>query len=292
MQGPRPGTFRMRGGRSGCHRRAGALRIAGFRPNEPSPRMAKPDYALSLAECPADVAAAQRLRYAVFVEELGSDGDFVDHADRREADGFDALCDHLILRDRARPAGDDVVGVYRLLTEDGAARAGGFYTEGEYDLAPVRSSGRKLLELGRSCVHRDYRGGAAMYEIWSGLAAYVESRGIELMFGTASFHGTDLGALAEPLSWLHHNHLAPEAVRVRARPPGAVAMDILPAERIDRRRAVRAVPALLKAYLRIGGTVGEGAWVDRRFNTTDVCLLMDTVDFTARARAIYARERA
>lgn len=254
--------------------------------------MAEPTYALSLAEGPDDVAAAQRLRYAVFVEELGGDGDLVDHAARREADAFDEICDHLILRDRSRPEEDDVVGVYRLLTEAGAAEIGGFYTEGEYDLGRLRASGRTLLELGRSCLHPAYRGGAAMHQIWSGLAAYVEARGIELMFGTASFHGTDVEALAEPLSILHHRHLAPETIRVRARPPGAVSMDRLPEAGIDRLRAMRAVPALIKAYLRIGGTVGEGAWIDGRFNTTDVCLLLDTAEFPARARAIYSGRRA
>ncbi len=254
--------------------------------------MAEPDYALSLARDPDDVAAAQRLRYAVFVEELGGDGEMVDHAARRERDAFDAVCDHLILRDLSRPDGDEVVGVYRLLTEAGAARAGRFYTEEEYDLRPLRRSGKKLLELGRSCLHRDHRGGSAMHEIWSGLAAYIEAHEIGLMFGTASFHGTDADALAEPLSILHHRHLAPEPLRVRARPPGAVSMDRLPHTRIDRGRAMRAVPALIKAYLRIGGCVGEGAWIDRRFNTIDVCLLIDTAAFPARARAIYGRGRA
>ncbi len=254
--------------------------------------MAEPDYALSLAEGPAEVAAAQRLRYAVFVEELGGSGEMVDHAARRECDAFDPVCDHLILRDRTRPEDDDVVGVYRLLTEQGAARAGGFYSEAEYDLAPLYASGRRLLELGRSCLHRDYRGGTAMHAIWSGLAAYVEARGIELMFGTASFHGTDVDALAEPLSILHHRHLAPRPIRVRARPPSAVAMDRLPEARIDRLRAMRAMPALIKAYLRLGGTVGDGAWIDRRFNTTDICLLLDTAAFPARAQAIYAGRRA
>lgn len=254
--------------------------------------MAEPDYALSLARRPDDVAAAQRLRYAVFVEELGGEGDLTDHAGRREADAFDPVCDHLLLRDRTRPEGDDVVGVYRLLDEAGAAEAGRFYTEGEYDLGPLRRSGRRLLELGRSCLHRDYRGGRAMHELWSGLAAYVETRGIELMFGTASFHGTDVEALAEPLSILHHRHLAPAPIRVCARAPGAVAMDRLPEHRIDRVRAMRAVPALIKAYLRLGGSVGEGAWIDRRFNTTDVCLLLDATGLPARTRAIYARRRA
>ncbi len=257
----------------------------------PRPAMAEPEYDLSLASDPSDIAAAQRLRYEVFVEELGGDGDLVDHAARREIDGFDGVCDHLILRDLTRRPGADVVGVYRLLTGDRARAAGGFYSAAEYDLSPLLASGRRLLELGRSCLHRDHRGGAAMYHLWTGLADYVERHRIELMFGTASFHGTDIDRLAEPLSLLHHRYLAPPELRVKARPPAAADMALLPDDGIDRVRAMRSVPALIKAYLRLGGMVGEGAWIDRRFNTVDICLLMDTARLSSRARAIYGRPR-
>ncbi len=256
------------------------------------PDASQPQFVVSLAAGSDDVAAAQRLRYAVFVQELGGDGDLVDHVAGREADRFDGHCDHLLLRDMARPPGDEVVGVYRLLREGGARAAGGFYTEAEFDLRRVLGCGRRLLELGRSCLHPEYRGGMAMYHLWTGLAAYVEHHEVELMFGTASFHGTRIDRLAEPLSILHYRHLAPPGIRVRARAPGAAAMDLLPAERIDRARAMRAVPALIKAYLRLGGTIGEGAWIDHRFNTTDVCLLLDTTRLSDRARVIYAARRA
>src|SRR5690606_8066176 len=105
-------------------------------------------------------------------------------------------------------------GVYRLMTSQTAQAFGRFYCDGEYDLAPLRASGRRLLELGRSCVHRDYRGGSGMFLLWNGLADYVLERGIDVMFGVASFHGTDVGPLALPLSWLHHHHLAPPDLRV------------------------------------------------------------------------------
>ncbi|MGR3651045.1 MAG: GNAT family N-acetyltransferase, partial [Roseovarius sp.] len=104
-----------------------------------------------------------------------------------------------------------------------------------------------------------------------------------------SFHGTDVAALAQPLSLLHHRHLAPPALRVRARPERFQPMDLVPAAEIDRAGAMRAVPALIKAYLRLGGCVGEGAYVDHAFNTTDVCLVMDTALLSERQRAIYTR---
>jgi putative hemolysin len=246
-----------------------------------------PRFRVELARDAADIEAAQRLRYTVFVEELGGDGPLVDHAARLERDRFDPVFDHLILRDSAR--GDAVVGVYRLLREEGAARAGQFYSEDEYDLAPLRASGRRLLELGRSCVAQPYRGGEALYHLWQGLGRYVEDHAIEVLFGVASFHGTDVKALAQPLSLLHHRHLAPPALRVRARAGHFQPMNLIPEEALDRAAAMRAVPALIKAYLRLGGCVGEGAYVDHAFNTTDVCLVMDTARLSARQRALYTR---
>ncbi len=251
-----------------------------------------PRFELSLASTPDDLRSAQGLRYEVFIAELGGTGTMVDHDARLERDSFDPHFDHLLLHDRARPEGDQVVGVYRLLRGDRADAPGRFYSEDEYDLAPLRASGRRLLELGRSCVHRDYRGGTAMYELWNGLADYVADHGIEVLFGVASFHGTDIAALAQPLSLLHHRHLAPPDLRVRARGTGFQSMDLMPEAQIDRRAALLATPALIKAYLRLGGFVGEGAFIDLAFNTTDVCLVMDTVRMNPRQAGLYTRERA
>ena len=178
-------------------------------------------YRVKLAETDAERAGAQRLRYRVFVEEMGAEATPEERALRREWDAFDPWFDHLILESLdpsiADPL-DRVVGVYRLM-RDAAARAGpGFYGAGEYDLAPILAAGRPSLELGRSCVAPEHRGGAAMHLLWNGLAEYVLDRGIELLFGVASFPGTDPEPLAEALSFLHHRHLAPPDLRVRARP--------------------------------------------------------------------------
>lgn len=245
-----------------------------------------------LAETGQDLLAAQRLRYRVFVEELGGDGPLVDHEGRFERDEFDGANDHLILVDTRRdPAGlDYVVGVYRLLRSDQADRFGRFYCDSEYDLAALRKSGRRLLELGRSCVEAGHRGGTAMFLLWNALADYVLLHGIEVLFGVASFHGTDVASLRMPLAWLHHRHLAPAALRVRALPAHYQSMDLVPPDRLDQRAAMLAMPALIKAYLRLGGFVGEGAFIDREFNTTDVCLLMDTARMSARHKGFYIRK--
>ncbi|WP_299741553.1 GNAT family N-acyltransferase [uncultured Tateyamaria sp.] len=243
-----------------------------------------PEFRVSLVDDPADLRAAQALRYDVFVRELGGGGAMVDHHAGLERDRFDPFFDHLVLYDDAV---GQVVAVYRMLRAEQAEAAGQFYSEDEYDLAPLRATGRRLLELGRSCVHKDYRGGAALYHLWNGLAAYVAEHQIGIMFGVASFHGTDPRAIAQPLSLLHHRHLAPEPLRVTARAPHAASMDLIPEDQIDRRAAMVDMPALIKAYLRLGGVVGEGAYVDHAFNTTDVCLIMDTAAMSDRQRRIY-----
>jgi len=244
---------------------------------------------IRIATSERDLKAAQRLRYRVFVEELGGDGALVDHEARLERDEFDPVVDHLCLIDTRRSAEDldHVVGAYRLLPGSRAAEFGRFYCDAEYDLTPLRQSGRSLLELGRSCVDPDYRGGSGMFLLWNALADYVLDLGIEVLFGVASFHGTDPAELAPSLSWLHHNHLAPLGLRPRARAAGFQPMDLIPPERLDRREALVSMPALIKAYLRLGGLVGEGAFIDRAFNTTDVFLLMDTGAMSAKHKQFY-----
>lgn len=267
----------------------------GHRPDHPNlsgPARQAPHFETRLARDAADLRAAQHLRYRVFVEELGGGGAMVDHEQQLEQDRFDPYFDHLLLIDHARPGGLEaqVVGVYRLLTGEAAEKVGQFYSADEYDLTKLTTSGRKLLELGRSCLHADYRGGAGMMLMWSALADYVTERGIELLFGTASFHGTDIEALAAPLSVLHTRHLAPEPLRVRARAEAFQPMDLVPEEKLDRVAAMRAVPPLIKGYLKLGGFIGEGAFVDHAFNTTDVCLILDTALLNEKQSKLFRRE--
>ncbi|MCH2094704.1 MAG: GNAT family N-acetyltransferase [Rhodobacteraceae bacterium] len=245
-----------------------------------------PQFIARLATSADEIEAAQRLRYQVFVEELGGAGDLIDHEKRLEQDRFDPFFDHLLLYDVSRE-NDPVVGVYRLLRGDKAEEVGQFYSEDEYDLTILRASGRKLLELGRSCLHADYRGSMAMFHLWNALARYVFDNGIEVLFGVASFHGTDANLLAQPLSHLNDRHLAPVDLRVRAR--AYQPMTLVPADKIDRRRAVLETPALIKAYLKLGGFVGDGAFVDHRFNTTDVCLVLDTARMNEKQKNLYLR---
>lgn len=249
-------------------------------------------FTVRLAETEEDVAAAQRLRYRVFVEEMGATPSPEDAELRRERDRFDPHFDHLMLIDNALETADPLdacVGAYRLMTGRSAREGIGFYGASEYDLSKLENYPRETLELGRSCVHESVRGGAGMHLLWTALGRYVDEKDVEIMFGVASFHGTETEPLAQALSYLHHKHLAPEDLRVRTLDEYFVPMDIVPEDEVDRVAAMRTTPALIKAYLRLGGYVGEGAYIDHEFNTVDVCLLMDTSRMVQRYRKFYSR---
>jgi len=242
----------------------------------------QPRFDVSLAVSEIDVIAAQRLRYDVFVSELGATGPLVDHKTGREADVFDKHADHLILRDRARVADQQVVGVYRLLSGNQAAKAGQFSCEGEYDLGALRSAGKRIVELSRSCLHADYRGGTAMFHLWQALADHIAAREVDILFGVASFHGQDISAYAAALAMLFETHASPYKVTSRQPVP-------LPSQSYNRKTALQQTPALIKAYLRLGGAIGQGVYVDADFNTTDVCMILETDKMNARQKAIYTR---
>jgi L-ornithine Nalpha-acyltransferase len=230
-----------------------------------------------LAESEADIDAVQALRYRIFYETLGARPQIDTARRRRDFDRFDEGCDHLLVLDHSRGAGPEiVVGTYRLIRREAAARLGGFYSAAEYDIAPLVAYRGEILELGRSCVDAAYRQRPAMQLLWGGIAAYVFHYDIALMFGCASLPGTDPEALATPLAYLHHHHLAPPVLRARALGHRYVDMCRLPAGALDPPRALAALPPLIKGYLRLGGFVGDGAVIDRDFNTIDVCIVVKT----------------
>jgi putative hemolysin len=228
-----------------------------------------------IAATEAELDASQALRYRVFFEELGATAPPGLRAVRRDRDMFDPFADHLIVVDHAiGPGPEGVVGTYRLILEDAAARAGRFYSASEYDISRLISFPGRKLELGRSCVDAGYRGRAAMQLLWRGIAAYIFVHHVDVMFGCASLPGTDPDAIAMELTYLYHNHLAPPALRPRALPGRMVNMRRLPPDSFDPRRAMSLLPPLIKGYLRLGGYIGDGAVIDHDFNTTDVAVVV------------------
>lgn len=245
---------------------------------------------IRLAESQAEVEAAQELRYRVFVEEVGARPSEEMVRSRREFDAFDPYCDHLLVFDTSQgePPGR-VVATYRFLRREQAARAGKFYTQDEYDIQPLLDFPGEIMELGRSCVDRDYRTGANLQLLWRGITAYVFHYDVRLLFGCGSLYGTDVAKLAQPLAYLHHYHLAPEELRPRALRERYTDMKLLPKEEIDAKAALHSLPPLLKGYLRLGGFIGEGAVVDHEFGTTDVCVVVHTDVVTEKYRRSLTR---
>lgn len=241
---------------------------------------------VQLAKSRGDLRRAQRLRYEVFYEEMSAIPDSTAMLRRRDEDAYDPICDHLLVIDRGsapvsrkRPwkGRPRVVGTYRVLRQEVADRHDGFYTQGEYNIAPLvaaRSPDYSFMELGRSCVLKPYRNRRTVELLWHGLWTYVREHGVDVMLGCASFEGVDPDQHAMALSFLYHTALAPEEWRVRAHEHLHVEMNRLDKDQLDLRAAMRALPPLIKGYLRLGAYVGDGAVIDRQFGTTDVLIIL------------------
>lgn len=231
---------------------------------------------VKIAQSEADIQAAQSIRYQVFYEEYGAKPNDEMLTAKRDIDQYDPITDHLIVIDNDRPSRSQIVGTYRLLRREIAEKHGRFYTSDEYNIDPLLNFDQGLLELGRSCVLPDYRTRPILQKLWEGIAHYVADHNIELMFGCASFHGTDIDALAGPLSYLYHYHLAPDNLCPRAVDSRFVAMNIIAKEELDAKSTFIAMPPLMKGYIRLGAYIGDGAVIDEQFNTVDVCIVMPT----------------
>lgn len=235
-----------------------------------------------LARKNSEIRRAQRLRYKVFYEEMSATPDALAILSRRDEDTFDPIFDHLLVMDHGAPNDgrrwrrSKVVGTYRMLRQEVADLYDGFYTQGEYDIAPLirAKPDYKFMELGRSCVLKPYRNRRTLELLWQGVWSYVREHGADVMIGCASFEGTDPAAHAEALSFLYHNALAPQEWRVRAHEHLRVDMNMLPRGALSTRMALKALPPLIKGYLRIGAFVGDGAVIDHQFGTTDVLIIM------------------
>lgn len=245
-----------------------------------------------LAKNKDEIEDAQRLRYAVFYEEYGAKPDEKMKAEKRDFDEFDDITDHLVVV--VKTPGDKkekIVGTYRLLRQEVAQRENkSFYSSDEYDISNLIGSGQTLLELGRSCVLSEYRTKPILNLLWQGIADYITDNKIDLLFGCASFQGTNIDDMALQLSYMHHYHSTPDDIAPVALPSRNVEMNIIPKDEINEKRAFASLPPLIKGYLRLGATIGHGAVIDEQFNTTDVCIVVQTHLMTDRYRKYYERK--
>lgn len=224
-------------------------------------------YTVRRATSAEELRAAQELRYKVFYQELSARSHSNTHID---SDQFDAICDHLIVDH----ADDGIVGTYRLLRQDIAEQHGGFYTESEFDIRPLlaRKPDLRFLELGRSCVVKEHRTKAVIDLLWQGIWNYVRAHRMDVMFGCASLEGSTSEHHAATLTYLSENHAPPEDWQVHAlaerRAPYTTVAGI------DPKDMLRALPPLVKGYLRLGCYIGDGAVEDKQFDTTDVLIIL------------------
>lgn len=244
---------------------------------QPFPELRAGNLGVRIASTEAEIDAVQSLRYRVFYQEMGATADAEAARAARDRDIYDEVADHLLVVDHSiGPGPEGVIGTYRLIRRDAATRLGRFYSEDEYDITRIERFDGEILELGRSCVHADYRSRAAMQMLWRGIAAYVFHYRIDLMFGCASLPGTEPDVLASELTYLYYHHLAPAPLRPRALPHRYIEMRRLDRDTLDTRQALIRLPPLIKGYLRLGGFVGDGAVIDPQFNTTDVAVVVKT----------------
>jgi putative hemolysin len=234
----------------------------------------------SLARTVAEIAEAQRIRYKVFGEEMGAN--LPSAALGLDIDRFDEFCDHLLVRDHSN---DKVVGTYRILPPEQAHIAGGYYSETEFDLSRLMHLRDRMAEVGRSCVHPDYRDGATITQLWAGLADYIGKHGHEYMIGCASISMADGGHYAASVyNKVHKLHAAPAEYHVYPHCR-------LPLESLNQNLEV-AIPPLIKGYLRLGAYVaGEPAW-DPEFNCADVFILMPVSRMNSRYAKHFMRQAA
>ena len=249
------------------------------------------DLEVRLARTTKDIRRCQRLRFKVFYDEMGARPDARGFLSRRDIDPYDRLCDHIMVVDRKGKINrfgqvkPKVIGTYRLLRSDVAEAAGAdFYTAGEYDLSRFLDGNRglRLLELGRSCVLKPYRDKRTVELLWHGVWRYILHHRIDVMFGCASFEGIEPEALSLALAFLEHHAAGNRDARVKALPGQHVRMDRRPREAVDIKAAMKALPPLIKGYLRLGATFGDGAVIDHQFGTTDVFVTLRVADIDPR----------
>jgi L-ornithine Nalpha-acyltransferase len=260
----------------------GGLQAWAARTHRPPPSLGRiGSLEVRLAQTAAEVRQAQKLRYRVFYQEGTALPSPARLFARRDVDAYDAICDHLLVLDHAARDGHPlakpaVVGTYRLLRQELAQDHGGFYTASEFDIGALiaRHGNLNFLELGRSCVLAPYRNKRTVELLWHGIWAYVLRNGLDVMIGCASLEGTDPKQLALSLSFLHHYARASEPWRARALPARYVEMNRLSKEVVDPKEALRILPPLIKGYLRLGASIGDGAVVDHEFGTTDVLIVL------------------
>lgn len=236
-------------------------------------------YRARLARTGADVARAQGLRYLAFRAAEGEAG--------RDADAFDAICDHMLVEE---VAGGRLVACYRLMPLNGGSEIGRSYSAQYYELSALEAFPGKMMELGRFCIHPDVaRDPDVLRVAWGAMTAYVDEAGVEMLFGCSSFAGTSTDSYADAFAMLRERHLAPARWLPRVKAPDVFRFARRRRRSPDAKRAILTMPPLLRTYLMMGGWVSDHAVVDRDLNTLHVFTGVEVAAIPdARKRALRA----
>ena len=238
------------------------------------------NFTIKIAESNFEIKKAQSLRYKIFFKEKKIKKKSFKFLLQRDYDFYDKISDHLIIIDNNREIRDNVIGTYRLLRGNCAKLYRGFYTEQEFDISNLKKnfSSKDILELGRSCVHPQYRSGIILKLLWQGISNYIKMYKIKILMGCASFHGTNPSKFKDEFSLLYESYRLPEDYDVKS----LQSNEILFNKNINYSTTLNKLPPLIKGYLRAGGMVSENFYIDTEFETIDYCVIMLTEKIVSR----------
>ena len=238
------------------------------------------NFIIKIAESNFEIKKAQSLRYKIFFKEKKIKKKSFKFLLQRDYDFYDKISDHLIIIDNNREIRDDVIGTYRLLRGNCAKLYRGFYTEQEFDISNLKKnfSSKDILELGRSCVHPQYRSGIILKLLWQGISNYIKMYKIKILMGCASFHGTNPSKFKDEFSLLYESYRLPEDYDVKSLQSNEISFN----KNINHSTILNKLPPLIKGYLRAGGMVSENFYIDKEFETIDYCVIMLTEKIVSR----------
>jgi len=230
------------------------------------------NFTIKIAESNFEIKKAQSLRYKIFFKEKKIKKKSFKFLLQRDYDFYDKISDHLIIIDNNREIRDNVIGTYRLLRGNCAKLYRGFYTEQEFDISNLKKnfSSKDILELGRSCVHPQYRSGIILKLLWQGISNYIKMYKIKILMGCASFHGTNPSKFKDEFSLLYESYRLPEDYNVKSLQSNEISFN----KNINHSTILNKLPPLIKGYLRAGGMVSENFYIDKEFETIDYCVIM------------------
>tara|TARA_E500000178_G_C17033555_1_gene761981 strand:- start:712 stop:1587 length:876 start_codon:yes stop_codon:yes gene_type:complete len=232
------------------------------------------NFTVKIAETDFEIKKAQHLRYKIFLKDKKTKNNPINNLFKRDFDFYDKVSDHIIIIDNNINNNENVVGTYRLLRGNFAKIYKGFYTEQEFDISNLKKhfSNSNMLELGRSCVHIDYRSGIILKLLWQGISNYINNYKIKILFGCASFHGTDPKKFRNEFNLLQKNFCLNDDFNVKSLQKNPIHFQTLQ----DEKMVFKNLPPLIKGYLRAGGMMSKDYFIDKEFNTIDFCVVVFT----------------